>query len=400
VPVWHKATQEWVRQGRLAVLGIAQEHHSDRCRLFAQWKGFDFPILHDPINSLGPKGVPLMVAIDEYGIVRAVSPTLKDFEENFLDKHFEKPKQEQEQITKPSVPDIDLLNELAEKEKSADGWRALGDGLTLWHSHARIQEAISAYSKGLQIDPEDGAALFRLGVCFMMRQESDLHQAGDFQKAVDLWGQALALDPNQYIWRRRIQQYGPRLEKPYPFYDWIEQARADIESRNEEPVAIQVQLTGSEIAKPAKEFSVESGKVVSPDPEGRIQRDSAGFIETEVTVVPYRISPGASARIHIVFRPNKFLEAHWNNETEPLRLWIELPEGWKAVSPLLISPQPEAAESTELRRFDFDIQSPKSILPGNVRISAYALYYACEGVQGTCQFLRQDIDMDIIVGQD
>ena len=127
-----------------------------------------------------------------------------------------------------------------------------------------------------------------------MRQESDLHQAGDFQKAVDLLGQALDLDPNQYIWRRRIQQYGPRLEKPYPFYDWIEQARADIESRNEEPVAIQVQLTGSEIAKPAKEFSVESGKVVSPDPEGRIQRDSAGFIETEVTVVPYRISPGAS----------------------------------------------------------------------------------------------------------
>ena len=114
MPVWHKATQEWVRQGRLAVLGIAQEHHSDRCRLFAQWKGFDFPILHDPINSLGPKVVPLMVAIDEYGIVRAVSPTLKDFEENFLDKHFEKPKQEQEQITKPSVPDIDLLYELAE----------------------------------------------------------------------------------------------------------------------------------------------------------------------------------------------------------------------------------------------------------------------------------------------
>ena len=110
--------------------------------------------------------------------------------------------------------------------------------------------------------------------------------------------------------------------------------------------------------------------------------------------------PGHSARIHFLFRPHQFLSAHLTNGTEPFRLWIKLPEGWKAVSPLLISPHPEAAESTELSRFDFDIQSPKSILPGNVRISAYALYYACEGVQGTCQFLRQDIDMDIIVGQD
>jgi hypothetical protein len=39
------------------------------------------------------------------------------------------------------------------------------------------------------------------------------------QKAVQYWTMALDMDSNQYIWRRRIQQYGPRLEKPYSFYD-------------------------------------------------------------------------------------------------------------------------------------------------------------------------------------
>ena len=61
--------------------------------------------------------------------------------------------------------------------------------------------------------------------------DSVTSQAGDFQAAVDHWGAALRLNPNQYIYRRRIQQYGPRLTKPYPFYDWIKQARSDIAAR-------------------------------------------------------------------------------------------------------------------------------------------------------------------------
>ena len=61
-----------------------------------------------------------------------------------------------------------------------------------------------------------------------------------FQRAIDAWGQALAIDPNHYIWRRRIQQYGPRLIKPYPFYDWVEQAAREIRARGETPVELAV----------------------------------------------------------------------------------------------------------------------------------------------------------------
>jgi tetratricopeptide (TPR) repeat protein len=230
-----------------------------------------------------------------------------------------------------------------------------------------------------------------------MRHESALRQAGDFQKAVDLWSQALAKDPNQYIWRRRIQQYGSRLDKPYPFYDWMEKAEKDIKARGEEPVALQILPSKSEIAQPIKKPLAALKKAVSPDPDGRIHRDTSGLIEAEVTAVPSSIDPGGSARIHVVFRPNVSLEAHWNNEAEPLRLWMELPEGWVIDSRLLVAPQPEETESAELRRFDFDIQSPMNVASGRVRISAYALYYACEGIKGTCQFLRQDIDIEIDV---
>ena len=88
VPVWHEATREWVKLGRLVLLGVTQEQHADRCRLFAQWQRFDWPILHDPINLLEAPAVPIVVAVDEYGIVRAVRPRPETFATEFLDKTF------------------------------------------------------------------------------------------------------------------------------------------------------------------------------------------------------------------------------------------------------------------------------------------------------------------------
>jgi len=86
VPVWHERTAKWVKDGKLVLLGITQEQHADRCRLFAQWRGLTWPILHDPINLMGSTGVPILVAIDEHGIVRQVEPTLEKFEKEFIDK--------------------------------------------------------------------------------------------------------------------------------------------------------------------------------------------------------------------------------------------------------------------------------------------------------------------------
>ena len=70
-----------------------------------------------------------------------------------------------------------------------------------------------------------------------MRYDSAHRREGDFQRAVEAWSRALEIDPNNYIFRRRIQQYGPRLSKPYPFYDWVSRARDEITARGETPYA-------------------------------------------------------------------------------------------------------------------------------------------------------------------
>ena len=211
MPVWNTKLHEWIREGRLVVLGIAQEQHPDRCRLFAQWYKLNWPILHDPINVMQVRGVPIEGAIDEKGIVRSIRPDLKTFEEKFLDKTFapngEKSPSKSEKATRP---DLAVLRRRAEQSRSSDAWRQLGDAFVLWGGPAGVNDAINAYTQAIKIKPEDGDAHFRLGVCYLIRYESRQRLPTDFQTAVDHWTIARQIEPNQYIWRRRIEQYGPR----------------------------------------------------------------------------------------------------------------------------------------------------------------------------------------------
>jgi hypothetical protein len=396
VPVWHEATKRWVREGKLAVLGITQEQHPERCRLFAQWKQFDWPILHDPIDVTGPRVVPIVMAIDEYGIIRSTRPRIDTFEEEFLNKTFPAPP-DAAKAAQPAVaraPDLAALQERAKRSDTAADWRACGDALVLWGGIERNDDAIAAYRRAAELAPSDGDAHFRLGVCYRRRFESENRGRGDFQSAIDAWGRALAIDPNHYIWRRRIQQYGPRLIKPYPFYDWIELAIRDIRERGETPIELAVRPSGAEIASPQRRFAVSETDAAPPDPQGRINRDTAGLIDVEVAIVPSRIKPGESVRAHVTLRPNRARQAHWNNENEPLKLWVEAPHGWKTDRPLRAAPQGGEPETTETRSIEFELQSPQDA-SGTVKLSAYALYYVCEGANGTCLYLRHDIPIEV-----
>ena len=233
MPVWHEATAEWVKQGKLILLGVTQEQHADRCRLFAEWKGFNWPILHDPINVLDLFGVPLAVAIDEHGIVRSLDPKPASLARDFLEKSFAKdapaaPLRKTPQLApEQAAPHFNDLKQAAQKAETADAWRRYGDALALWGGAARVNDALDAYDRARQRDAKDGPALFRLGVCYRLRYDSEGRRPGDFQAAIDAWNSALQLEPNSYIWRRRIQQYGPRLDQPYAFFDWVEKARRD-----------------------------------------------------------------------------------------------------------------------------------------------------------------------------
>jgi tetratricopeptide (TPR) repeat protein len=290
------------------------------------------------------------------------------------------------------------LRRRAEATGSADAWRELGDALAIWHREDQLDSAIDAYARAVRIRPDDGDAHFRLGVCYRMRYESGQRQRGDFQAAVDEWSKALATDPNQYIWRRRIQQYGPRLDKPYPFYEWVSTATREIEARGETPARLRAQPTGSEIAQPARRFESDAEDLTSPDPKNRVFRDMQGLVRIEVVVVPPRIKPGEPARVHVTLRPDDQRKVHWNNEGEPLKLWMDLPPGWQAQRRLLEAPQGDKPETTETRHLEFEVRAAADAA-GRTELSAYALYYVCEDVGETCRFLRQDIPIIVQVGQ-
>lgn len=397
MPVWNQKTKQWIEQGKLVVIAIAQEHHADRSRLFAQWHDIDWPILHDPINVMQVTGVPIEIAIDEYGIVRSTRPSLKTFEKDFLNYTFtpDSP-QAVPEPAKAARPDLAAMRRRAENSQSSLDWRKLGDALVFWAEPDQIEKAMEAYKKAVEIDPTDSDAHFRLGVCYRMRSESPKPMPNDFKTAVDYWTKARRSKPNQYIWRRRLEQYGPRLEKPYPFYNWVETAAKEIESRGQKPVKLQILPTGSEIATPARSFDADRSDIKEPDPQGRIFRDEESLVQAEITIVPQNIKPAQTARVHITFRPNQKLHAHWNNEAQPLKLWIDPPQGWKTNSRLLTAPQGKKPETSEPRTLEFELLAPADA-KGKTTLNAYALYYVCEGLDGVCFFLRQDIPINLTV---
>jgi hypothetical protein len=395
VPVWHAASREWVKQGRLTLLGVTQEQHADRCRLFAQWKRFDWPILHDPINLLEAPAVPIVVAIDEHGIVRAIRPRPETFAAEFLDKTFT---DDAPPGAPPSdgPPDAEVLRQKAEANPGA--WRSVGDALTIWGASDRADQAIDAYTRALKLDPTDKNSWFRLGVAHRIRHESAGRRSGDFQSAINAWGRARELDPNQYIWRRRIEQYGPRLAKPYSFYDWVVQAKAEVAGRGETPVPLTVEPYGSELAGPVRDVLADASAPGEPDPKGQIHRDKERLIEAEVVVVPARVHPGQAARVHITFRPGAGRKARWNNESSPLRVWVAGSQGWTITPRLLEAPQGDQPESVEVRRLDFEVKAPPNA-DGKTRLAAYALYNTCEQAGGQCLFLRQDLSVELDVAK-
>jgi len=355
--------------------------------------------LVDSLNQLGVSGIPLTFAIDEYGVIRRAKLRLSEadrIEQDFLSKTFEPPAGMQRPTSPPRAPDLAALERAAAAGGPA-AWQRYGNALFVWGGPQRLDDAIAAYQKVLEVDPEDGAAQFRLGVAYRARYDSSLRHPDDFQAAVSHWARALDIDPNQYIWRRRIQQYGPRLAKPYPFYDWVETARSEIRARGETPVELPVEPRGAEIAQPSKDFETSRQPERNPDPKGRILRDDQNLIELESAVVPPAAEPGGALRVHLVFSPNQGRRAHWNNEADPLEVWMNAPPGWTLSRKLLSTPNPPRPVSVEEREVELEVRAPDQAAPGTETIQGYALYYVCEDVDGACLYRRQDIEIPVRV---
>ncbi len=388
--MWQEVLKPHVESGRVVAVGVVQEQHPERAGLYRQWRKLDWPIYVDAPNVLGLAVVPVVVALDESGIVRHRRIRPSNVVSEFLERSYP-PMAGPGSLNRAEKPDVGLLLEQADRSPSVESWRSVGDYHFFNGGPRGIARAVTAYEKAVELDAMNGPTRFRLGVALRRRYESEMRRPGDAQAAVEQWGKALAINPNQYIWRRRIQQYGPRLDKPYDFYTWIEEARKDILARGEQPVRLPTEPTGSEVATHLRRPSPDAPPVRSdPDPQGRINRDLKGLMQIESVVTPARVQPGQRVRVQVACRLNEQTRPLWNNEAKDLVLSVRLADGMSFAEGDFSYPNPNRPETRELRVLELEIAIEGNVKPGRLRLPAYALYYVCEKAGGVCRYLRRD----------
>ncbi|RMH05240.1 MAG: hypothetical protein D6702_00885 [Planctomycetota bacterium] len=378
MPVWHEALKKIRRETGLAVVGITQEQHPERCSLFRQWQELDWPILWDPFNLTGAEMVPNFTAVDEHGVVRLRRARLESFRQDFLDRTFP-----------ASGPPADRL-------EGVPGLGAIRAFLAASPAERDVSALVAALEDLARKNPKDAALSFRLGVALRLRHDSPARRPDDFGRAVAVWSHALALRPGQYIWRRRIQQYGPRMDKPYPFYDWIGRAQAELRARGEEPVAQLVPLAAAERAEPSRGPAATGKPPVEPDPRGGVPADP-GFVRLETVAVP-GTGDRPVWRLYLSLAPAPDKGVSWDNGAGPLQVWLDagsLPAGALLDRQLLEAPLPDREHSSEERVLEAEIALPAPGA-GAAELRGYAVFGICEEQTGACRWLRRDFRLPLV----
>ena len=409
MPVWHEKTKALQESGDLLVLGITQEQHPERCALYASWKELDWPILWDPFNLLGCRVVPDVVGVNEEGVVWPEALDPRKYEEQFLGRFLQSEAEPLLENVRDPFPELrSPPDPLVSGQKSA--LRSL-----LFNGHGQLpaldgtgfQAAIDQLELEAQAEGVGGAGKFRLGVAYRMRHDSAFRRPGDFQRAVDAWFEALAQDPGQYIWRRRIQQWGPRLDKPYPFYDWIPLAQSALLERGEAIRPLQVSLSASEVATGTRQRPSRLQEDAHPDPKHRIPRDQEAQVQLEWTyllhtgITSKRVrEPDGTARIHLRLEPDNESGVRFDPGGGPIRVWVDLPAGWETPRQLISKELAElsgAAHSLEfeIRPPPFDARNPPRApyLPAEIRGTVF--YPVCTTSSGVCHVMAQDFKLEL-----
>ncbi len=367
--------------------------------MYLQWKSFDFPVFVDALNTLPHRVVPVPIGIDQNGIVR--EPRLEQSEiDAFMNTTYpdlDVPAASQSGRTEP----LSELQTAARSSNNVMDWRNLGDAYFLRGENRQLQNSISAYRRALKQQPGNGPLHFRLGVALRRWHEVGNPSVNAAQKAIQHWQRALSINPNQYIWRRRLQQYAPRLDKPYNFYFWISRARKAIRKRGDEPVSLDVEPRGAEIAPPAKEGeTVKPDDIPDPDPNGEIIRDRRPLVRVSTVSTPAHVQPGSNVRVRVHFQLRSSAEPYWNNEAGPLTLSVDLPRGVTLNEGSFKYPNDRKPETTGDRVLEYEVSVSENADTGTVKIPGYALYNVCENKNGVCRFLRQDVSATFRVDPD
>ena len=371
------------------VIGITQEQHPQRCELWAQWEQVDWPILWDPFNLTGSAAVPIAMAVDEHGVVQNMRLQPQKFEQqfkqDFLAKEFPAPKDLTRRTALHADPQIQAL---LHSELNAQQWQKALAGF-------KADTKPTATKKMQHSDDQNAAAWFRLGVAHRMRYDSTHAHADDFQIALQSWQQALKLNPRQYIWRRRIQQWGPKLDKPYPFYNWVSQAQMQIKKRGLTPIELPVPLG-------AVAASGEDGA----QPEAGVPRDQKARIAIESALAWQTPSPRNSkkpvstARVHLALRPDSKHQVEWGDDVGPVEIWLQPMYGWQLEQNHLVLAADPRLPKQRLQKVSFEVKrdqaaSANELKPAATVLKGTAFYYICVGADGECTYLAQDFEIEL-----
>ena len=392
---WRERTRQAVADKKLVLLGVMEEQYADRCRLFAQWKGIaDVPILHDPLNLAAVGHVPMVVGVDEHGFVRLIDPDPDRLEKNFIRRTFKYNPKER----RPAVEDLTdprYTKRMAREARTAAGWRRHGDALVLGGLGPQIDEAITTYPSAIELDADDGLAFFRLGVAHRIRYDRPERQPGDFQAAIDAWKQAVRKSRKNAVFRSRLAQYGLRFDRSVAMYRWILTARKKITERGESPEKLAVEPIAVELAKPRKNFKSVKSAGTDGDAGSGATPDDQPLVAFESVVVPsVSAKKKRYAQVLLVFRPSG-LGAQWDNRGDPLRVWLDPPDGVKLSRRFAAFKNPESAGSSEERTLNFEVKLPKSSKRWPVTIKGHALYRVSSGGDAAARLLRRDFQVKV-----
>jgi hypothetical protein len=140
------------------------------------------------------------------------------------------------------------------------------------------------------------------------------------------------------------------------------------------------------LAKPSKKFKAAQ-TAENPDPDAKIFIDEDQLVSIQAAAVPSSVAAGEPVRVHLNFQLNK---GKWNNEAEPLKVWINDSSSGKPESQLLIH-KADLAQSSG-KYLDFEFATDKETKDGE--ISGYALYHTCDD-EGVCYYFRQDFTIPV-----
>ena len=376
---------EALRTDQLQAIGVVQEQHADRTLLFNQWKRLSMDLMVDPLNALDVEAVPIILLVDSSGIIRFRDPSPAEAEQFLRTKY----PMTAIAATGPEESGGAKSEDRASANVPGQQW-AVGDQLAL---QDQLDQAIKFYRTELVEDPLAARLHFRLGVALRMRFDRNAGHEQDLVDAVQAWTTARRLNPNQYIWRRRIQQYGPVLDKPYPFYSWVAQARREIQERGEQPVPLTVEPAGAELAEPRRLVDTHRSQADEPDPQDKLKHDTADAVRIKSVVVPSTDADQPGVRIHVMLTLRRDGDFVWNNEAEPLQLWVDSNEPLRPVAQLVELANPDAATSRERRVVEFDVTWPADNAASDPTLRAYAVYNLCNKQTGLCTIRRQDFQI-------